>query len=116
MQLFLGLFANDDTHSWTGAHDLKVSGQFQGGLQLLLGLFSKDEIHIWTGAHDFENVKPISWVVCSCSLVSFSKDDIHSWTGANQLSVPGQAQGGFAAGLRSLLQKMMRILGLVPMT
>ena len=23
--------SKDDMHSWTGAHDLKVSGQFQGG-------------------------------------------------------------------------------------
>ena len=51
LQLCLGLFSNDDSHSWAGAHDLKVSGQFQGGLQLFLGLFSKDDIHAWTGAH-----------------------------------------------------------------
>ena len=54
MQLFLGLFSKDDSHSWTGAHDLKVAGQCQGGLQLFLDLFSKDDIHIWTGAHDLE--------------------------------------------------------------
>jgi len=28
LQLFSGLFSKDDFHSWTGAHDLKVSGQF----------------------------------------------------------------------------------------
>ena len=50
--MFLGLFSKDDIHSWTGAHELKVSGQFQGGLQLFLGLSSKDDIHSWTGAHD----------------------------------------------------------------
>ena len=50
--MFLGLF---DIHCWTGAHDLKVSGQFQGGgLQLFLGLFSKDDIHMWDGAHDLK--------------------------------------------------------------
>ena len=40
LQLFSGLFSKDDIHSWTGAHDLKVSGQFHGDLQLFLGLFS----------------------------------------------------------------------------
>ena len=54
LQLFLGLFSKDDIHSWTGAHDLKVSGQFQGGLQLSLGLFSKDDMHAWAGAHDLK--------------------------------------------------------------
>ena len=54
LQLFLGLSSKDDIHSWTGAHDLKVSGQFQGGLQLFLGLFSKDDIHSWIGAHDLK--------------------------------------------------------------
>ena len=83
MQLFSGLLSKDDIHSWIGAHDLKVSGQFQGGLQLCLGLFSKDDIHSWTGAHD--------------------------------LKVPSQFRGG-AAALRSLLQKMILILGLAPMT
>ena len=52
--MFLGLFSNDDIHSWAGAHDLKVSGQFQVGLQLSLGLVSKDDIHCWTGAHDLK--------------------------------------------------------------
>ena len=54
MQLFSGLFSKDDIHSWTGAHDLKVSGQCQGGLQLFLDLFSKDDSHSWTGAHDLK--------------------------------------------------------------
>ena len=43
LQLFLGLDSKDDIHSWTGAHDLKVSGQF-----------FKDDIHSWTGAHDLK--------------------------------------------------------------
>ena len=45
----------------------------------------------------------------------FSKDDIHSWAGARDLKVPGQRQGGFAAVLGSLFQKMIFILGLVLM-
>ena len=54
LQLFLGLDSKDDIHSWTGAHDLKVSGQFQGGLRRFLGLVSKDDIHSWTGARDLK--------------------------------------------------------------
>ena len=54
LQLFVGLSSKDDIHSWTGAHDLKVSGQYQGCLQLVLGLFSKDDFHSWTGAHDLK--------------------------------------------------------------
>ena len=54
MQLFVGLLSNDDIHSWTGAHDLKMSGQFQGGVQLFLGLLSKADIHSWIGAHDLK--------------------------------------------------------------
>ena len=66
LQLFVGLSSKDDIHSWTGAHDLKVAGQFQGGLQLLLGLFSKDDIHIWAGAHDLEMAGQFQGV-CGCS-------------------------------------------------
>ena len=54
LRLLLGLVSEDNIHSWTGAHDLKVSGQFQGGLQLFFGLGSKDDIHSWTGAHDLK--------------------------------------------------------------
>ena len=67
LQLFLGLFSKDGTHSWTGAHDLKVSGQVQGGLQLFLGLFSKDDIHSWAGAHDLKMACQFQGGVCSCS-------------------------------------------------
>ena len=66
LQLFLGLFSKDDIHAWTGAHDLKVSGQFQGGLQIFLGLFSKDDIHSCTGAHDLKVSGQVQRV-CSCS-------------------------------------------------
>ena len=37
LQLFLGLDSKDDIHSWTDAHDLKVSGQFQGGFAVVFG-------------------------------------------------------------------------------
>ena len=63
LQVFLGLF---DIHFWTGAHDLKVSCQFQGVLQLFLGLFSKDDIHFWTGAHDLKMAGQFQGA-CSCS-------------------------------------------------
>ena len=66
LQLFSGLFSKGDVHSWTGAHDLKVSGQCQGCLQLFSGLFSKDDIHSWTGAHDLK-VSGQFQGVCSCS-------------------------------------------------
>ena len=66
LQLFLGLSSKDDIHSWTGAHDLKVSGQFQGGLQLFLDLFSKNDIHSWTGAHDLKMSGQFQGA-CSCS-------------------------------------------------
>ena len=36
LQLLLGLDSKDDIHSWTGAHDLKVPGQFQGGSAAVL--------------------------------------------------------------------------------
>ena len=71
-QLFLGLDSKDDVHSWTGAHDLKVSGQFQWGLQLFSGLCSKDDIHSWIGAHDLKVSGQVRGV-CSCSQVSFQK-------------------------------------------
>ena len=58
--MFLNPFSTDDIHSWTGAHDLKVPGQFQGGLQLFLGLFSKDDIHVWTRAHDLKMAGSLS--------------------------------------------------------
>ena len=83
MKLCRGLFSDDDSHSWAGAHDLKVSGQFQGGLQLFLGLDSKDDIHFWTGARD--------------------------------LKVSGQFQGGVVPVFQVSFQKMILILGLVPM-
>ena len=67
LQLCLGLFSNDDSHSWAGAHDLKVSGQFQGGLQLFLSpFFSKDAIPSWAGAHDL-NMAGQFLGGCSCS-------------------------------------------------
>ena len=69
---FLGLFSKDDIHSWTGAHELKVSCPFQGGMQLLLGLFSKDDIHIWTGAHDLKMSGQFQGV-CSCSSGFFKR-------------------------------------------
>ena len=66
LQLFLGLVSKDDIHSWTGAHDLKVSGQFQGGLQRFLGLFSKDDIQAMAGAHDLKVSGQLQGG-CSCS-------------------------------------------------
>ena len=56
LQLFSGLFSKDDIHSWTGAHDLKVSGQF-----------FKDDIHSWTGTHDLKMSGQFFRGVCSCS-------------------------------------------------
>ena len=41
LQLFLGLFSKDDIHSWAGAHDLKVPGQFQGGFAAVLASLFK---------------------------------------------------------------------------
>ena len=67
LQLLLGLDSKDDIHSWTGAHDLKVSGQFHGGLRLFLGLVSKDDIHSWTGAHDLKVSGQFFRGGCSCS-------------------------------------------------
>ena len=87
---------------------------FRGGLQLFLGLFSKDDIHIWTGAHDLKMSVKFQGALQLFSGL-FSHDDIHCWTGAHGLKVSGQFQGGFAAVLRSLFQKMIFILGLVPM-
>ena len=78
------LFLND-MHSWTGARALKVSGQFQGGLQLVLGLCFKRCYSFLDWCPRFESVRTI---------VNFR---------------------GFAAVLRSLLQKIICILGLVPM-
>ena len=67
LQLLLGVFSKKKViHSWTGAHDLKVSCQFQGGLQLFLSLFSKDDIHPWIGAHDLKVTDQFQGV-CSCS-------------------------------------------------
>ena len=74
LQLFLGLDSKDAIHSWTGAHDLKVSGQFfKGGLQLFFGLDSKDDIHSWTGAHDLKVSGQFFRGVCSCSSASIQK-------------------------------------------
>ena len=40
LQLFLGpFFSKDDIHIWTGAHDLEMAGQFQGGHAAVLANF-----------------------------------------------------------------------------
>ena len=82
VRLLLGLCSQDVIHSWTGAHDLKVSGQFQGGFAAVLRSLVKSWYSFLDWCPWFESARSISGVL-QLFLGLFSKDDIHIWSGAH---------------------------------